>query len=202
MRRAFTLIELLLVVAIVALLLAVILPSAASARNRARLIPCLNNARTLGQAATSYFMQYNVLPPGRVNGVGEAAQLDILSTSLQEFADIDAATFSPTPEQIRKGPWVCPLDSAIGYPMLGSTYNYEVSNWRIFSSAPAPYYPRNCSVESLYENYPQLPIFREAIAGLHCSNFYRRVDVYSNGSADLRTPTKDDPRTAHQIPGH
>jgi prepilin-type N-terminal cleavage/methylation domain-containing protein/prepilin-type processing-associated H-X9-DG protein len=53
-RRAFTLIELLLVVAIIALLIAILAPSLQGARKQALQLKCNANLRELGQAATFY----------------------------------------------------------------------------------------------------------------------------------------------------
>ena len=50
----FTLIEVLVVVAIIALLVAILLPSLARAREQARIAACLSNYRALGIAAAAY----------------------------------------------------------------------------------------------------------------------------------------------------
>ncbi len=52
--KAFTLIEVLVVVAIIALLIAVLVPTLAESRRHARLLVCATNLRTLGQATVFY----------------------------------------------------------------------------------------------------------------------------------------------------
>ena len=52
--RGFTLIEILVVVAIIALLIAVLLPSLVSAKEQAQRVACLGNLRSLGQAMMFY----------------------------------------------------------------------------------------------------------------------------------------------------
>ncbi len=52
--RAFTLVELLVVVAIISLLIAILLPTLSGAREGAKRAVCLSNLRTIGDALTSY----------------------------------------------------------------------------------------------------------------------------------------------------
>ena len=55
----FTLIELMIVIAIIAILASMLLPALGNGRNSARKIACLGNLRQVGQGMTSYLQDYN-----------------------------------------------------------------------------------------------------------------------------------------------
>ena len=61
--RAFTLVELLVVVAIIAVLMAILLPALSLAREKARQAKCLVNMRNLGQAFHQYTVGYDEWMP-------------------------------------------------------------------------------------------------------------------------------------------
>ncbi len=69
-RRCFTMIELIVVVAIIAVLIALLLPAVHSAREGARRTQCVNNLLQLGVALATYEATYQVLPPGTVDKTG------------------------------------------------------------------------------------------------------------------------------------
>jgi prepilin-type processing-associated H-X9-DG protein/prepilin-type N-terminal cleavage/methylation domain-containing protein len=67
-RRAFTLVELLVVVGIVAILIALLMPALSRARQHAHRVICAANLRSIGQAMTMYSQQSGYYP-GSVHGL-------------------------------------------------------------------------------------------------------------------------------------
>jgi prepilin-type processing-associated H-X9-DG protein/prepilin-type N-terminal cleavage/methylation domain-containing protein len=74
-RTAFTMVELLIVIAIITILISLLLPAIQSAREQARRAQCANNLMQLGIALANYASTHSVLPPGVVNDQGPILNL-------------------------------------------------------------------------------------------------------------------------------
>jgi prepilin-type N-terminal cleavage/methylation domain-containing protein len=68
-RRAFTLIEFLVVMAIITVIVALLLPALVGARSASRRANCINNLKQIDLALQSYLTAHNVLPSGSYDAV-------------------------------------------------------------------------------------------------------------------------------------
>jgi prepilin-type processing-associated H-X9-DG protein/prepilin-type N-terminal cleavage/methylation domain-containing protein len=92
--RAFTLVELLVVIGIIALLIAILMPALAAAKNQANRLKCVSNLRTLTQVSLLYANDnrgwlphsyyYSNGPTNGANDGGSLSWVDLIARSLQQ----------------------------------------------------------------------------------------------------------------------
>jgi len=103
-KQAFTLIKLLVVIAIIAILAAILFPVFAQVREKARQASCMSNARQIGLSAQSYsqdydeiWVNYSVLDPTSYSpGGGEGYGLDDWQNVLQPYIKNRAVFVCPS----------------------------------------------------------------------------------------------------------
>lgn len=88
-RRGFTLVELLVVLAILAVLVAILFPVFAQARERARMSACSSNLRQIGHGMTMYLQDYDeTYPYSRFHGalfIAQERRIDCWRNRLQPY---------------------------------------------------------------------------------------------------------------------
>src|SRR4051812_38705126 len=122
--HAFTLVELLVVIGIIALLISILMPALSGAREHANRTKCAANLHSMGIAMTMYVNQYNAYP-GHVSLVaGHTAA--IWPTRLRLFTNKDQGIFHcPSQEQGFEWSKAPPTGSAGKATNADSRFGYD-----------------------------------------------------------------------------
>jgi prepilin-type processing-associated H-X9-DG protein/prepilin-type N-terminal cleavage/methylation domain-containing protein len=107
-RAAFTLVELLVVIGIIAILIALLMPAIARARENALRVKCAANLRSIGQGMALYVQQYGSYPCFSVTS-NNGRSYAIWPTRLRAFAGVHQSVFH-CPVQDNQFEW--PIDDA------------------------------------------------------------------------------------------
>jgi type II secretion system protein G len=138
--RAFTLVELLIVVAIIAILASIAIPNFIEAQTRAKVARAQSDLRTLATGLEAYRLDNNSYPPTPLSSLGDRSQrLKYLTTPVAYISSLPREVFSHS-NQIDPYPfWSANLTDAIKFtPMF--FYLPEEKNlhgrWSLFSRGP------------------------------------------------------------------
>jgi len=121
MKRAFTLLELLAVIAVVGVLLGLLMPALSGVRTASKRVGCQANLRSLGQATLMYMdSNRNDLPVARYHA-------SVLTTNTEPFGTLADFIGHPLPLPAHEvdsfSPWACPADTMYA-PSTGFSYGY------------------------------------------------------------------------------
>lgn len=161
MRAAFTLVELLVTIAIIALLLAIIAPAFAGARAAALDTRCKSQVRSVGQALSNYhamnrrFFDNPLEEPG-VNQ--HLVNIRNVRTRLEGYLE-------PTEEPqlgVRTQLWCCPFDKT-NYFKSGASYGYIAGAWNQRGTDSRTGRPVLIPVHPAinYDINPHIPVYAE-----------------------------------------
>lgn len=131
-RRGFTLVELLVVVAIIALLAGLLLPAIQSAREAARKTQCLNNLKQLGLAMHNYESAFKYYPAMRGGTMGFDSPLSGNHERLSAFVALLPYLEQEALDKDIESPYVVSagvIPSGGGFP--GETFGGEYKPWGV-----------------------------------------------------------------------
>ena len=139
-RRAFTLIEMLVVIAIIAILAALLLPSLSRAKKSGRSVACMNNLKQLQYCFEMYALDYDdIMPPNNFLFTGS-----IGSSTLQ----LTEADLSWCPGDVTVDETTANIEKGLLIPYNGSTAIYKCPSDRstlVSTNPPHPVLPRTRS---------------------------------------------------------
>jgi len=118
---AFTLVELLVVIGIIAVLVALLLPALNKARVTANRAACASNLRQIGMAVQLYRNSYDDYLPA-YNTPGDQSE-----SWQQQLANLMGAPWSWTDATKQPGIYRCPAEASFYYPQVVSSSTYYVS---------------------------------------------------------------------------
>jgi len=155
---AFTLVELLVVIGIIAILISILIPALNTARRAAQTVACEANLRQILTAMQMYANQYNSYIPGSANTTG--------AFLIAPFSSSNNATWNPTysetncPGITQTWDWQSPLAAIMGIPFnqaadLASRVQrfHQLNDYRLFTCPSNQFVATEYSYDSAWNPY-------------------------------------------------
>jgi prepilin-type N-terminal cleavage/methylation domain-containing protein len=129
--KAFTLVELLVVVAIVAILAALLLPALTRAGSKARQASCLNNLRQIGIAFQSFSMDHEGKVPVQLStNQGGSREFNSLHLAINPALSFSFHQFQPLSNQLQNvHVLACPADIRDAQRSFATLSDNQISYW-------------------------------------------------------------------------
>ena len=175
-RRGFSLVELLVVVAIIGVLVSLLLPAVQQARQAAKRAACANNLHQIGLALSNYADSHRMLPPGYIRPFdaekrrsfgaawGGMALPEIEKSALFDdlfyYFDVVHVEFAPGRLlESKVSTWKCPADAADGLTSYSNVVKGEPidpgdpgsEHWKRYAGVP---FARRSSYAANYGTFP------------------------------------------------
>lgn len=197
-RKGFTLVEMLVVIAIIGILIAILLPAVQAAREAARRITCQNNLRQLGLAFHNYESTLRQLPPGSVFDPREprsswSAQARILpfieQGNLYDFIDFGVGYDEGVKVKTMKIPFlICPSEIkdrarekngvVVHYPL---NYAVNMGVWLVYD----PNRDQGGSGAFFPNSYRRFSWFRDGLSNTTLMSEVKAYTPYFRDSAEV-----------------
>src|SRR5258707_913 len=128
-RNGFSLIELLVSIAIISILLALLLPVLPAARRAGQLAKCMSNMRQISTAVLMYNTDNEGYFPGTMEEVSSAAPVIIsywpiknYQAVLASYINMEKGGINPAGTQLKAGVWYAPADPEAAVPIMWGSF--------------------------------------------------------------------------------